>query len=84
MRRQILLQVLFPAARADILAACMLQPEKWWYLTELAAHLSRPPSSLQRDLKSLTSSGILEQRRDGNRSYVKANTGASVFPNSAV
>lgn len=80
MRNSALLRALFPTSRADILAACMLQPDRWWYLTELAAHLSTGPSSLQRDLSSLTHVGILEQRRDGRRVYVKANIDAPVFP----
>lgn len=80
MRKSPTLQVLFPGSRADILSACMLQPDRWWYLSELAAHLSTRPSSLQRDLKSLTTAGILEQRRDGRRCYVKANSEAPTFP----
>ena len=80
MRKLPFLQALFPTAKADILAACMLQPEKWWYLSELASHAGTRPSSLQRELKSLAEAGILEQRRDGNRLYVKANSAAPIFP----
>jgi predicted nucleotidyltransferase len=75
-----LLTVLFPAARADILSACLLQPDKWWYLSELADHLGTGLSSLQREIESLTEAGILERRREGTRVYVKANTEAPIFP----
>ena len=64
---------LFPKVRQDILAACLLHSDKWWYLSDLAKHLELSPSSLQRELASLTQAGLLESRRDGNRVYYKAN-----------
>jgi hypothetical protein len=48
MRKSLVLDALFPAIRQQILAATLLEPEKWWYLTELASHLGTSPSSLQR------------------------------------
>ena len=56
-----------------------MQPEKWWYLTELASHLGTSPSSLQRELQSLTRSGLLELKQDGRRTYYKARTDLPVF-----
>jgi len=80
MRKSPFLRALFPASRGGILSACLLQPDKSWYLTELAAYLKTSPSSLQRDIKSLTAAGILQLRRDGTRVYLKANTEAPIFP----
>ncbi len=74
-----MLKALFPGARGAILTALMLQPKKWWYLSELADHLKTRPSTLQREVKSLANSGILEQRRDGTRLYLRANSGAPIF-----
>lgn len=79
MRRSPILTALFPAVRQDILAATLLSPEKAWYLSELATHLRTSPSSLQRELKSLAKSGILQQRQDGRRTYYKAQTASPVF-----
>jgi DNA-binding transcriptional ArsR family regulator len=79
MRKSIVLDALFPAIRQQILAATLLEPEKWWYLTELASHLGTSPSSLQRELGALTRSGLLEHRQDGRRTYYKANTASPVF-----
>jgi len=79
MRKSLVLDALFPAIRQQILAATLLEPEKWWYLTELASHLGTSPSSLQRDLGALTRSGLLEHRQDGRRTYYKANTASPVF-----
>ncbi len=71
---------LFPTVRGDVLAATLTQPDKWWYLSELAQFLRTTPSSLQRELKSLVDGGILQQRREGTRIYYKAETRSPVFP----
>jgi predicted nucleotidyltransferase len=73
------LTALFPTVRGEILAATLTQPDKWWYLSELAQFLRTTPSSLQRDLKALVDGGILEQRREGTRAYVKADTRSPLF-----
>jgi len=57
-----------------------LQPDHWWFMTELARHLEVTPSSLQRELESLVASGFLLRRQDGRRIYFKANTESPVFP----
>lgn len=53
------------------MAATLLRPEKEWYLSELAGFLEVRPSSLQREVEALSRAGILEQRRDGRRVYLK-------------
>lgn len=63
----------YDAESESLLSACLLQPDKWWYLSDLAGHLSLTPSSLQRELASLTEAQLLESRKDGNRVYYKAN-----------
>jgi predicted nucleotidyltransferase len=73
------LKALFPTVRGDILAATLTQPDKWWYLSELAQFLRTTPSSLQRDLKALVDGGILQQRREGTRAYFKADTRSPLF-----
>lgn len=67
------LDALFPKTRQAVLSACLLHPEKWWYLSDLANFLKLTPSSLQRELASLSEVGLLEIKRDGNRVYYKAN-----------
>jgi predicted nucleotidyltransferase len=80
MRKTAALAALFPTVRGDVLAATLTQPDKWWYLSELAQFLRTTPSSLQRELKTLVESGILEQRREGTRTYFKAETRSPLFP----
>ena len=79
MRNSSVLTALFPHVRQGVLAATLTQPEKWWYLSELADRLGTTPSSLQRELSSLVASGILTHRREGTRAYFKAETGSPVF-----
>jgi predicted nucleotidyltransferase len=79
MRKSPVLNALFPAVRQEILAATLLSPEKSWYLSELASHLGTSPSSLQRELDSLTKSGVLDRKEDGRRTYYKAQTASPVF-----
>lgn len=80
MRTSVALDALFPTVRAGVLSATLLQPERWWFLTELAGHLGLTPSSLQRELESLVRAGLLLRRRDGRRTYFKANIDSPIFP----
>ena len=79
MRKSPILDTLFPRVRQEILAATLLAPERSWYLSELAGHLGTSPSSLQRELEALASSGILERTQDGRRTYYRAQTASPVF-----
>ena len=79
MRKPSVLTALFPQVRQGVLATTLTQPDKWWYLSELADCLDRSPSSLQRELSSLVASGILVRRREGTRAYFKAETQSPVF-----
>jgi predicted nucleotidyltransferase len=79
MRTSGILDALFPTIRAGVLSATMLQPEHWWFMTELARHLETSPSSLQRELESLVSVGLLLRRQDGRRTYFKANADSPFF-----
>jgi predicted nucleotidyltransferase len=80
MRKTPALGALFPTVRGDVLAATLTQPDKWWYLSELAQFLRTTPSSLQRELKGLVDGGILQQRREGTRIYFKPETRSALFP----
>ena len=74
MRKQSLLDALFPRTRQHALAAFTLRADKQWYLSQLASYLEISPSTLQRELASLTRSGIILRRVQHGRAYYKANT----------
>jgi DNA-binding transcriptional ArsR family regulator len=73
------IDALFPETRKQVLAATLTRPEKWRYLSEIAAFLRTTPSSLQREFAAVVQGGILEQRRDGRRIYFKAETRSPIF-----
>ena len=77
MRDQNMLDALFPRTRQKILGTLLVVPGRRWYLSDLAEHLAVPPSSLQRELASLTEAGILRREADGNRVYYQADL---IFP----
>jgi uncharacterized protein len=79
MRTSPILKVLFPEIRSRILATLLLQPEKRWFLSELAEHLRTQPSSLQREVEALSKAGLFEQTKDGRRVYFQADTNSPVF-----
>jgi len=79
MRKSNLLSPLFSKTRQGVLAATYGQPERRWYLSELADWLGTSPSTLQRELKSLSETGILKTAREGNRTYFQAETDSPIF-----
>lgn len=79
MRKKSPIDALFPKIRQKLLAATYLQPEKWWFMSELASFIETTPSSLQRELNTLVESGILRSRRDGNRLYFQAESDSPIF-----
>lgn len=79
MRKKSPIDALFPKIRQKLLAATYLQPEKWWFMSELAFFIETTPSSLQRELNTLVESGILRSRRDGNRLYFQAERDSPIF-----
>lgn len=74
------LDALLPKTRQGILAATLLQPEKAWYVSELARRMGVPSSSLQRELRDLAEAGILKAHRQGRMSYYQANVDSPLFP----
>src|ERR1035441_7336325 len=80
MRKLRTLDALLPKTRQGILAATLVQPEKVWYVSELARRMGVPSSSLQRELHDLSEVGILKTHRQGRMVYYQANTDSPVFP----
>jgi predicted nucleotidyltransferase len=74
------LDALLPKTRQGILAATLVQPEKAWYITELARRMGVPASSLQRELHDLCEVGILKSHKQGRMVYYQANADSPVFP----
>lgn len=80
MRKNRSLDALLPKTRQGILAATLMQPEKAWYVSELAHRMRVPSSSLQRELQKLLKAGILNSYRQGRMVYYQANAESPLFP----
>jgi DNA-binding transcriptional ArsR family regulator len=74
------LDALLPKTRQGILAALLVQPDKTWYVSEIARRMGVPSSSLQRELQDLTTAGILKTYRQGRMVYYQANPDSPIFP----
>ncbi len=79
MRKKSVVDALMPPVRRRLLALTVGTPDRWWYLSELAGALGTTPSSLQRELDSLTAAAILVMRREGRRTYYRANENNAIF-----
>ena len=75
-----LIGALMPEVRQAVLAAMLLQPDCWWYASDLARHLRLRPSSLQRELAALTAVGILRARREGRNVYYQPDPQCPILP----
>lgn len=80
MRKTGIADALFTKTRQRILSTLVLNPDRAWYLSDLAHHANTTPSSLQRDLTSLVQAGILIRTKDGNRTYYRADKECPVYP----
>ncbi len=79
LRTSSLMDALLSRTKQQVLSATLLQPERRWYLLELARHLGVRPSNLQRELKVLAAAGILKREQNGNRVYFQADPACPVF-----
>jgi hypothetical protein len=80
MRKSSPIDPLINKTTQDLLAATVLRPERSWYLSDLARHLRRRPSSLQEPLAALVAAGVLSRRKEGNRVYFQANPDCPFLP----
>jgi len=72
--------VLFGKGKRAILSRLMGHPDRKFFVRELAraSHLS--PSSLTRDLSSLTETGVILRTEEGRQVYYQANPDSPVYP----
>lgn len=73
------LKVLFPETRLLVLRRLLVSSDKRWYLAELASALGKSSSTLQRELESLVTVGLLNREVMGRRVYFQANQRSPFF-----
>ncbi len=79
MRRSNPLDPILTKSVQSVLAATLMQPDRWWYLSDLARFLDRTPSSLQGALAGLVKAGVLHRKEEGNRVYYQADRRCPFF-----
>lgn len=75
-----LIDPIFSPLRSRVLATLLLNPERKWYMLEIAKHLGVARSTLQGELSALVHSEILTSQPDGNRIYYQANIDCPILP----
>ncbi|MCX6937942.1 MAG: nucleotidyltransferase domain-containing protein [Verrucomicrobia bacterium] len=71
--------VLFPQARAETLRLLFADASRELHLRELVRQSGLTLGSVQAEVSKLLDAGLLLDRRDGNRRYVRANSAHPVF-----
>ena len=74
-----LAKVLCGTYRRRALAVLLLNPEKSYYVRELARMVNVSPGTLHRELRLLTDAGLLAREKVGNQVRYQANQGCPVF-----
>jgi predicted nucleotidyltransferase len=72
--------VLFGQTRRAILGFLYSQPDKSYYLRELARHARTGLGAVQREVALLTEAGILHRSVRGNQVFYQANRNNPIFP----
>lgn len=67
-------------AKRNVLRLFFMNPEKDFYLREVARLTEEPISAIQRELGSLEKAGIVKSRHEGNLKYYAVNKDFSFFP----
>ncbi len=74
-----LLNILFPQVRAEILRLLFADESRELHLRELVRQSGLTLGTVQTEMEKLLSAGLLLDRRDGNRRYVRANSAHPLF-----
>ena len=74
-----LLTVIFPQARAETFRLLFADASRELHLRELVRQSGLTLGSIQAEVSKLLDAGLLLDRRDGNRRYVRANSAHPVF-----
>ena len=75
-----LIDVLFKSKlRAKLLGVMVLNPDKMFYVNQLARQLDSSEGSVHRQLTSLHASELLLREEDGNRVYFRINDSVPIY-----
>lgn len=75
-----LLSVLFPQVRAEVLRLLFSDPKRELHLRDLTRQSGLGLGTVQGELEKLSSVDLISSQRDGNRRYFRANANHPLFP----
>jgi predicted nucleotidyltransferase len=75
-----LLSILFPQVRAEVLRLLFADPKRELHLRDLTRQSGLGLGTVQGELEKLGSADLITSRRDGNRRYFGANASHPLFP----
>ena len=68
------IDTLFPRVRTRVLSLLLLNPEARWHVRDIVRRSGSAVGSVHRELKGLTSAGIIDRVGEGARPYYQVNT----------
>jgi predicted nucleotidyltransferase len=74
-----LADALFSSTQKRVLGLLFGQPERSFYANEIIGRLGAGSGAVQRELKKLTESGLIEVSRVGNQTHYQANPESPIF-----
>jgi hypothetical protein len=74
------IHALFPKVRSELVRLLFADPGTEYHLRDLARRASLAIGTVQKEVAHLSEAGLLNQRRDGNRLYIRANADHPIFP----
>jgi len=66
--------------RLKLLGLFLTNPEKEYYLRDIARRLKENISAVRRELKNLEDAGIVKSRREGTLKYYSTNKACPIYP----
>lgn len=78
-RRGSLADALFSSTQKRVLGLLFGQPERSFFATEIIGRLGAGSGAVQRELKKLAESGLLEVSRVGNQKHYQANPDSPIY-----
>lgn len=74
------IEALFPKVRSELVRLLFADPAAEYHLRDIARRASLAIGTVQKEVTHLSEAGLLSQRRNGNRLYIRANTDHPIFP----
>jgi predicted nucleotidyltransferase len=75
-----MIEALFPGTRRSVLALLFGRPDEAFYLREIVRAIEAGKGAVERELRALTSAGIVLREKRGNLTYYRANRDCPIYP----